>query len=228
MAGGGIAGITYSIDHKDEEDAGKFWGGFATTVAINALIGAATGAAGAAAAPAKAMAATGRLAAKVGLNLAPKTVSVVGALFSVGGKALVGGIASVLSKATQAGISNAFYGTDHDLFADAGSTFATGALIGGIVGAIGLKSPSSPNNLKGINKFDGAFKLRAFTGVRSILAPKPTNPWAQPGITSQIMKVVGASKAGSLTSYGYKKTGLDKEVSAALNTFMKRNFGGGG
>ncbi|KAK0644080.1 hypothetical protein B0T16DRAFT_513389 [Cercophora newfieldiana] len=224
MASGGVAGITYSIDHHDEKDAGKFWGGYASTVAINAAIGAATGALGAAATPARAMAGTGRLAAKVGLDLAPKTISIIGKVASVGGKALIGGTASILTKATERGVSNAFYGTNYDLFADAGSNFATGAFVGGVVGVIGLKGPSSPNKLPGINKFEGSFKLRAFTGVRSVLAPKPTNPWAIPGITMQVIKAT-ASKSGSLASYGYKKTGLDKEVNAALKVAGK-SFGG--
>ncbi|KAF5013307.1 hypothetical protein FDECE_686 [Fusarium decemcellulare] len=219
LGAGGLAGITYSIDNRNEEDTGKFWGGFGTTVAVNALIGGATGALGAVATPARAMAATGRLASKIGLDLAPKTISVVGKLASIGGKALLGGTASVLMKATERSVSNTFYGTSHDLFADAGSNFATGAFVGAIVGAIGCKSPSSPNKLPGINKFDGRpFKLRAFTGIRSILAPKPTEVFPFPGITSQIMKTT-AAKTGGLASYGYKKTGLDKEVNAALKAF---------
>ncbi|KAF5566667.1 virulence plasmid b [Fusarium phyllophilum] len=219
LGAGGLAGITYSIDHHSEEDTGKFWGGFGTTVAINALIGGATGALGAVATPARAIAGTGRLVSKMGLDLAPKTISLVGKLVSVGGKALLGGTASVLTKATERSVSNMFYGTNYDLFADAGSTFASGALVGGIVGAIGCKSPSSPNKLLGINKFNGqSFKLRAFTGVRSILAPKPTEFFQFPSITSQVLKAT-AAKTGGLASYGYRKTGLDKEVNAALKAF---------
>ncbi|KAK3304952.1 uncharacterized protein B0T15DRAFT_495365 [Chaetomium strumarium] len=148
------------------------------------------------------MAGTSRLAAK---------------LLSVGGKALVGGTASVLTNATERGVSNAFYGTN----------FAAGAAVAALVGVIGLKGPSSPNKLPGINKFEGSFKLRAFTGVRSVLAPKPTNPWAVPGITTQILKAAAAT-AGGLASYGYKKTGLDcldKEVNAALKTFWEEFWG---
>ncbi|KAL7894003.1 hypothetical protein HDV64DRAFT_261296 [Trichoderma sp. TUCIM 5745] len=59
---GGVAGITYSINHHDEKDSARFWGGFATTVAINVVIGAATGAAAAYFTPVQAMAGGVRLA----------------------------------------------------------------------------------------------------------------------------------------------------------------------
>ncbi|KAF7553833.1 hypothetical protein G7Z17_g3349 [Cylindrodendrum hubeiense] len=205
MTSGGIAGITYSIDHHDEKDAGTFIGGYFATVGINAAIGAATGALGAVATPARALSGTSRLFSKVGLA-------------SIGAKAVLGGAGSVLTKAGQRYVSNTFYGTHEDLFADAGSNFGFGALMGGLGGVSGLKGTSSPNKLLGINKFEGSFKLRAFTGLRAVLAPKPTNPWAIPGITKQILSAT-VSKTKGLASYGYKKTGLDKKVNASLKSF---------
>lgn len=145
--------------NPNEENVGKAFGGFATTVAINAAIGAATGALGAVASPARVMAGTSRLASKIGLDLAPKTISILGKLTSVGGKALIGGAASVLTGATNAAVSNVFYGTDHDLCADTGSNFAMGAAVGAFVGFIGLKSSKTPNRLMGINKSRAPFKL---------------------------------------------------------------------
>ncbi|KAL4723827.1 hypothetical protein ACLX1H_009471 [Fusarium chlamydosporum] len=131
LAAGGAAGIKYSVDHQDEEDAGKFWGGFTTTVAVNAFIGAIAGALGAAAATARGVAATARVAASTGLpNLA----------VSIAGKAVLGGITAVLGKASERAVSNAFYGTDHSLFADAGETFVIGFATGAAVGLLGNKA----------------------------------------------------------------------------------------
>lgn len=193
LASGGVAGIIYSCDNNSE-DGGKFWGGFATTVAFNAAIGAAAGALGAVAAPARAVSATGRLAAKVGLNLTDKAVSLIGMALSVGGKSLLGGTVSVLGKATERGVQNAFYGTQHDLFEGALSTFAAGAVVGAAVGAAGLYGSTPPV------KLDKVFKLTsaAATAVTS------TNPLAMPGITTQVLKAT-AAKTGSLVWYGYKK-----------------------
>ncbi|KAH7126435.1 hypothetical protein B0J13DRAFT_611790 [Dactylonectria estremocensis] len=210
LASGGIAGITYSIDHHDEKDFGTFAGGFVTTLAINAAIGAATGALGAVATPARALSGTSRLFSKVGLA-------------SIVAKAALGGTASVLTKAAERGVSNAFYGTDDDLFAGAGATFGMGAFIGAAGGAWGLKGqkPPSPNKLPGINKFSGSFKLRSFTGIRSVLAPQPTNPWAKPGITQSIWDFtkISAGKTGKLSAYGYKNSGLEADVNSALKKF---------
>jgi RHS repeat-associated protein len=219
LAGGGIAGITYSIEHKNEENAGKFWGGYGTTVAINAAIGAATGAFGAVATPARTIAATGRLASKIGLELGPKSVALVGRLASAGGKSLVNAAGTVFSQATDRGVDNAFYGTHYDLFSGAGSTFAHAAMIGVATGALGgLKGASSSSGQVAGAEEQGAFKLRAFTGVRSVLAPKPTNPWAMPGITKQIMSAT-LKNLKPLAKYEYHATGLDTRVHADLSSF---------
>lgn len=129
--------------------------GFGTTVAINAAIGAATGAAGAFAGPAR--------------------VASTGARMLI--KGAIGGTASVLTKAAERGTENLFYGTHHNLFEGAAKSFLTGFAVGAIFGASGGKpTNNSPNKLVGINKFEGNFKLRDFTGIRKILEPKPTNP----------------------------------------------------
>ncbi|CAM1500912.1 Fc.00g100740.m01.CDS01 [Cosmosporella sp. VM-42] len=192
LVGGGIAGITYSIEHHDEENAGKFFGGFATTVGINAAIGAAAGFLGAVATPAKALSGASQIFTKSGL-------------LSIGAKALIGGTASVLKTATERGVSNIFYGTNQGLFDGALSSFATGALVGAALGAWQLRgTPSAPA------KIIPAFKLT----VGAVLAPNPTSPWARVGITvaALVMKETVMKSAGGLGSYGYKKTGLDKEV----------------
>lgn len=212
LAGGGVAGIAYSIQHKNEENAAKLWGGFGTTVAINAAIGAATGAFGSVATPARTLAATGRLASKVGLDLAPKSIAFVGRLASLGGKSLVCAAGTVFSQATDRGVNNAFYGTHYDLFAGAGSTFAEAAVMGMIVG--GMKGGSIASGQTSSAGEQGAFKLRAFTGLRSVLAPKPTNPWAMPGITKQIMSATWKN-AKSL----YHATGLEAQVNTDLKAF---------
>ena len=165
--------------------------GFGTTVAINAAIGAATGAAGAFATPARIASASARILAK----------------------AAIGGTSSVFGKAAERGVDNIFYGKHHDLFEGAAKTFLTGALIGAAFGAAsgagGKGGGDSPNKLLGINKFEGSFKLRTFTGIRQILEPKPTNPWAD--LTKQMLKTgaKGALKpAGKIASWGAGELGL--------------------
>ena len=108
-------------------------------------------------------------------------------------RAIAGGTASVLKQAADRGVDNVFYGKHHDLFEGAATAFLTGALLAGAIGAgsdkwaaIKSSSSSGPNKLLGINKFEGSFKLRAFTGIRQVLEPKPVNPWA--GLTKEIAK----------------------------------------
>ncbi|KAF5253096.1 hypothetical protein FANTH_1927 [Fusarium anthophilum] len=125
LTGGGVAGITYSIDHHDEDDAGKFWGGFGMTVGINALIGAVAGGYGAAVGgTARVADATVRVASKMTAGLIVK-------------KAVIGGLASVASKVGERVVSNIVYGTDYSYTAGLGEAFATGALVGGAVGLAG-------------------------------------------------------------------------------------------
>ncbi|KAF5983335.1 putative virulence plasmid b protein [Fusarium bulbicola] len=125
LAGGGVAGITYSIDHHDEDDAGRFWGGFGMTVCINALIGAVAGGYGAAVGGAARVAdATVRVASKMTAGLIVK-------------KAVIGGLASVASKVSERAVSNIVYGTDYSYTAGLGEAFATGALVGGAVALAG-------------------------------------------------------------------------------------------
>lgn len=99
-------------------------------------------------------------------------------------------------------MDNLFYGTHHDLFEGAAMIFLTGAAVGLALGAAteGLGKvkfgSSGPNKLQGINKFDGSFKLRNFTGIRAILEPKPTNPWAS--LTKEMVKLGAKSAAGPL------------------------------
>jgi hypothetical protein len=162
-------------------------------VALNAAIGAAAGAAGALAAPARVASMGARLAAK----------------------AFIGGASSVLGKAAERGVDNMFYGTHHNLFEGLASTFAAGAVMGLALGAWGERKPSisSPNKLPGINKFEGSFKLRAFTGVRAVLEPKATNPWA--GLTKETAKLAGKAvlKPGAkIAWWGAKELGWDKKL----------------
>ncbi|PPJ58803.1 hypothetical protein CBER1_08238 [Cercospora berteroae] len=181
LASGGVAGIFYSANHRDEQDAGKFWAGFGTTVAVNAAIGAATGGAGAFAGPAK--------------------VASTGARMLI--KGAIGGTTSVLSKAAERGTENLFYGQHHNLFEGAAKNFIIGFGIGAAVGAKGPSKPTSDstNKLVGINKFEGSFKLRSFTGVRKILEPKPNNPWM--GLTKEMLKIGGKAAAKPTWKVGY-------------------------
>lgn len=221
LAAGGAAGLAYSIEHKDETNAGKFWGGFATTVLINAAIGAATGALGAVATPARAASASARLAAKAGWDLSKPALNTAGKFASLGGKALLGGATAVLTKATERGVSNMFYGTHHDLFENFGSTFGTGAAMGAAFGVFGLKGESNPNKLMGINKFSGSFQLKSYTGFRSIIAPKPTNPWREPDILTVLLKA--AKPASKLASVGYTAGNGNDKMKTFLSDFKRAN-----
>ncbi|EOO01869.1 putative virulence plasmid b protein [Phaeoacremonium minimum UCRPA7] len=144
LASGGIAGITYSFDHRNER-GGKFWGGYAATVLVNAAIGAASGALGAVATPARLVSATGRLGQAAGWSLSTTAENVIGRAASVGGQVLIGATESLLQTVAHNAISNKFYGTHYGLFEGAGKAFGTGAassLLPGIFSAKGYKGES--------------------------------------------------------------------------------------
>lgn len=130
MAGGGIAGITYSFDHRNER-GGKFWGGYVATVLVNAAIGGASGALGAVATPARIASATGRLGQAAGRSLGTATENFIGRAASVGGKSLISATSSLLNTVAHNAIENQFYGTHHGLLEGAGKAFGVGALSGG-------------------------------------------------------------------------------------------------
>ena len=159
-----------------------------TTIVINAAIGAAAvgagaamgGGTGAVASPGRFFAATARISAK----------------------GLIGGTVSVIAKAAERGVDNVFFGTHHNLWKGATQSFATGAAIGVAVGAWGERTRSvtgatSHNDLPGINKFENSFKLGSFTGIRKILEPQPSNPWA--GLTKEMVKVGAKFTATKVT-----------------------------
>ncbi|KAL4723015.1 hypothetical protein ACLX1H_010256 [Fusarium chlamydosporum] len=114
-------------------------------------------------------------------------------------RALAGGTSSVLKQAADRGVENVFYSTHHDLFEGAAQSFITGALIAGALGAatdkpgsrMGGAKSSGLNKLPGINKFEGSFKLRTFTGIRQVIEPKPTDPWAWQGLAKKMAKKAG-------------------------------------
>lgn len=129
LASGGVAGISYSFDHRNER-GGKFWGGYAATVLVNAAIGAASGYLGAVATPAHVASATGRPGQVAGRSLTTATVNSVGKAASVGGQALVGATSSLLTTVSHNFIENSFYGTNHGLFEGAAMAALTGSAIG--------------------------------------------------------------------------------------------------
>ncbi|KAF5975607.1 virulence plasmid b [Fusarium coicis] len=130
LTGGGIAGIKYSFDHKNER-GGKFWGGYAATVIVNAAIGAATGALGAVASPARLVSATGRLSQGASWGLGHSTVNFIGKAAAVGSKALVGASSSMLQTVTHNAVENSFYGAHYGLLEGAGMAALSGAFTGG-------------------------------------------------------------------------------------------------
>ena len=129
MASGGIAGITYSFDHRNE-CGGKFWGGYAATVLVNAAIGGATGALGAVATPARIASATGRLGQAAGWSLHTATRNAVGKAASIGSNALIQSTSSMLTTVAHNAIENKFYGANHGLFNGAGIAALTGGATG--------------------------------------------------------------------------------------------------
>ncbi|KAH7120714.1 hypothetical protein EDB81DRAFT_914500 [Dactylonectria macrodidyma] len=201
LASGGIAGITYSIDHHDEKDFGTFAGGFAATVAINAAIGAATGALGAVATPAKALAGTSRLFSKVGLA-------------SILAKAALGGTASVLVKAAERGGVQRLLRNRRRPLCWRGSHLWHGCFHWGRRRSLGAQGAKPGTFAKQAT--------RSFTGIRSVLAPQPTNPWAKPGVTSTIWEFTKTTvtKTGRLSSYGYKKSSLDEKVNDIIKNLQ--------
>lgn len=113
-------------------------GGWGTTVALNAAIGAVTGGLGAAVAgPAQVASAVARIAIK----------------------AAIAGGAAVLAKAAERGVDNMFYGKHHDLFKDWENTFVKGAVVGGVFGAFSSGS-SGGSGWKAALKHGGKATLK--------------------------------------------------------------------
>ena len=127
MAAGGMAGISYSFDHRNER-GGKFWGGYAATVLVNAAIGGATGALGAVATPARLVSASGRLGQAAGWSLTTSTENAVGLAATVGAKSLISATGSLLSTVAHNVIEN------QPVFEGAGSAFLFGAAMGAAAG----------------------------------------------------------------------------------------------
>ncbi|KAK0385313.1 hypothetical protein NLU13_7789 [Sarocladium strictum] len=139
LASGGIAGIKYSFDHKNER-GGKFWAGYGATVIVNAAVGAAAGALGAVASPARLVSATGRLSQGASWGLSHSTVNFVGKAAAVGSKALIGATSSLVNTVTHNAVESSIYGQDVGLFDGAGMAALTGAFLGGGGAAVSSKS----------------------------------------------------------------------------------------
>lgn len=146
LASGGVAGISFSFDHKNER-GGKFWGGYAATVLVNAAIGAATGALGAVATPARLVSATGRLASAAPWPVNSATVNLVGRAATVGSKALIGATHSLLTTVAHNAIENRLYGSRHGLLDGAGMAVGIGFGIGFVSGGLSARSIHSESGL---------------------------------------------------------------------------------
>jgi len=183
LAGGGVAGFLYSASHKDEPDPGKFWGGFATTVAANALIGAATGGLGAYASSSSVIAsATGRIAAK----------------------AVLGGATSVVGKAAERAVENIFFGKHYDLWEGAGKTFLTGAAVGVAAGAYAERTASKAASAA--SKIKAPFTL----STKEVLSFKPTNTFAD--VSKEAWKMGAKKLAGKAAGLALKDQIIDKKA----------------
>ncbi|RKL44664.1 hypothetical protein BFJ70_g3806 [Fusarium oxysporum] len=121
-------------------EGGKFWGGYAATVLVNAAIGGATGALGAVATPANMVSATERLGQAVGLAMGTATENLIGAAATVGSKALISATSSLLTTVAHNAIENKFYGTHYSLFEGAGTAFGSGAAMGALGGLVSAGS----------------------------------------------------------------------------------------
>ncbi|KAM5368536.1 hypothetical protein ACJA88_010886 [Fusarium oxysporum] len=119
---------------------GKFWGGYAATVLVNAAIGGATGVLGAVATPANMVSATERLGQAVGLAMGTATENLIGAAATVGSKALISATSSLLTTVAHNAIENKFYGTHYSLFEGAGTAFGSGAAMGALGGLVSAGS----------------------------------------------------------------------------------------
>ncbi|PCD33508.1 hypothetical protein AU210_009732 [Fusarium oxysporum f. sp. radicis-cucumerinum] len=128
-----------SFDHRNER-GGKFWGGYAATVLVNAAIGGATGVLGAVATPANMVSATERLGQAVGLAMGTATENLIGAAATVGSKALISATSSLLTTVAHNAIENKFYGTHYSLFEGAGTAFGSGAAMGALGGLVSAGS----------------------------------------------------------------------------------------
>lgn len=117
----------------------------------------------------------------------------------------------MLGNLAERGLSNALYGTHHNLVEGLAMSFLTGAAVGALAGYFKSApkagdAASMNNKLPGINKFGGSFKLRSFTGIRQVLEPKPHNPWLH--LTSAKAIVGGKEmlkQGGRLGAWGAKE-----------------------
>ncbi|SCV36475.1 uncharacterized protein FFB14_06119 [Fusarium fujikuroi] len=120
LISGGIAGMSYSINHANEKNGTKFWGHLGITVAVNFVIGAATDGLGAAMRVSK----LGEWACDTA-----KSTKLATAL-RVGGKGLAGGVSSVADDAGDRELDNLAFNEHKDIWSGAGSDFAEGVGLG--------------------------------------------------------------------------------------------------
>ncbi|KZZ91817.1 Rhs repeat-associated core [Moelleriella libera RCEF 2490] len=157
---GGVAGMKYSIDHRNQR-GGKFWAGYGATVGINAGIGFATGALGAVASSAAMASATGRLSQAAGWSLGSTTETLFAKAATVGARALVDGTGSLLQTVAGNAVENKFHGAHYGLFEGAGKAFGMGAVSGGVAGYKALKGVSDDGSwvsILGVDGSESAFK----------------------------------------------------------------------
>ncbi|KAH7169230.1 hypothetical protein DER46DRAFT_624459 [Fusarium sp. MPI-SDFR-AT-0072] len=138
--GGAAAPLAAAAAGALDSGGGKFWGGYAATVLVNAAIGGATGALGAVATPANMVSATGRLGQAVGWTMGTATENLIGAAATVGSKALISATSSLLTAVAHNAIEDKFYGTHYGLFEGAGTAFGSGGALGALGGLVSAGS----------------------------------------------------------------------------------------
>ena len=101
-----------------------------------------------------------------------------------------------------------FFGTHHDLFEGTAQTFLTGALLGGVFGAIAGKTGGKVSPASG-----QGFGLKAFPQLSKMLKPLPKSPWVKFGAKSAIAGAISTVKYGGKVGYAEAHFyGIDKLV----------------
>ncbi|KAJ5972118.1 uncharacterized protein N7479_002036 [Penicillium vulpinum] len=134
LMSGGLAAVQYSWEHREEQDAGKFWAGYGATLAISFATGAASGAFGAyISSSASLTTSCSRLFAKGAVEVINKPGKILATFIIVGSKALVSGITGAIVQMGQNLIQRDIYGAKVGLWDGVGSAFATGLRNGAVI-----------------------------------------------------------------------------------------------
>ncbi|KAK9768367.1 hypothetical protein K7432_001094 [Basidiobolus ranarum] len=189
LMGAGLAGLSYSWSHRDEQSSDKFWGGWLVSAGIGFGTGFVTGALGAWISN---LVSVGRLveAAKsvvtlIRVNQTAQNINRVATIMSIGGRALASSFASVVSKVSSNYIDQKYYGKNSDLW----DGWYTAAAMGFVSGAA-LAGASDYYDAAGKERLNAAWDL-----VKKSREYKCENVFNEPGVWESFFRNSNASQS---------------------------------